>query len=79
MDWQSRHPRDPQLAVELGVEVEELPGLSAANVRELLRAVMPLPQLTVKSATDLVIEHLLNRTRSRKSRLKASDYKHSLP
>lgn len=77
MDWQARHPRDPQLAKELGVEVEELPALSMANVRELLRAVMPLPQLTVKRATDLVIEHLLNRSRSRKSRLRTSDYKHS--
>jgi SRSO17 transposase len=77
MDWQARHRRDPQLAVELGVEVEELPALSMANVRELLRAAMPLPQLTVKGATDLVIEHLLNRSRSRKSRLKTSDYKHS--
>lgn len=79
MDWRARHPRDPQLAKELGLEVEELPALSAANVRELLRAVMPLPQLTVKSATGLVIEHLLNRTRSRKSRLKTSGYKHSVP
>jgi SRSO17 transposase len=79
MDWPSRHPRDPQLAEELGLEVEALPALSAANVRELLRAVLPLPQLTVKSATDLVIEHLLNRTRSRKSRLKTFGHKHSLP
>lgn len=70
LDWQTRHPRDPQLALELGVEVEELPALSMANVRELLRAALPLPQLTIKSATNLVIEQLLNRTRSRKSRLK---------
>jgi ribosomal protein S7 len=31
---------------------------------------MPLQRLSVKQATDLAIEHLLNRTRSRKSRLK---------
>ena len=77
LDWRERHPRDPQLARELGVE--ELPPLSLANVRELLRAAMPLPQLTVDAATDLVVEHLVNRARSRKSRLKSSGYKHSLP
>jgi len=46
------------------------PTLSVANVRLLLRAVMPLQRLSVKQATDLAIEDLLNRTRSRKSRLK---------
>src|SRR5215813_3852982 len=76
LDWRERHPRDPQLARELGVE--ELPPLSLANVRELLRAAMPLPQLNVDAATDLVIEHLVNRARSRKSRLNSLGYKHSL-
>src|SRR5262249_29078731 len=77
LDWSERHPRDPRLARELGVE--ELPPLSLANVRELLRAAMPLPQLNVDAATDLVIEHLVNRARSRKSRLNSLGYKHSLP
>jgi hypothetical protein len=49
---------------------EVLPALSVANVRELLRAVMPLKQLTEEQATERVIKHLLNRTRSRKSRIK---------
>jgi hypothetical protein len=48
-----------------------------ANARELLRAAMPLPQLTVEAATDLVIKHLFNRTRSRKSRLKILGHKRS--
>jgi hypothetical protein len=48
------------------LETDQLPALSVANVRLLLRAVMPLQRLNVKQATDLVIEHLLNRARSRK-------------
>jgi len=44
--------------------------LFVANFRELLRAVMPLKRLSVTEATDLVIKHLTNRTRSRQSRLK---------
>ena len=41
-----------------------------ANVRSLLRAVMPLEQLNTEQAVDQVIEHLVNRTQSRKSRMK---------
>lgn len=77
LDWRERSPRDPELGSEFGVD--ELPELSLANVRELLRAAMPLPQLSVEAATDLVVEHLVNRARSRKSRLKSLGYKHSLP
>ena len=50
--------------------MEVLPTLSVANVRTLLKAAMPLPQLTPEAATALVIKHLVNRTRSRKSRVK---------
>jgi hypothetical protein len=53
------HPRDPELVKEL--ELDQLPPLSMANVRELLRAVIPLLQLTVERATELVVEHLVNR------------------
>lgn len=68
LDWAQAHPRDPALLEEL--ETDVLPALSVANVRELLRAVMPLKRLTEEQATERVVEHLLNRTRSRKSRLK---------
>ena len=68
LDWAQTHSRDPALLEEL--ETDVLPALSVANVRELLRAVMPLKRLTEEQATERVIEHLLNRTRSRKSRLK---------
>ena len=60
--------RDLELLSELKTDV--LPSLSVANIRELLRAVMPLKRLTVEEATVLVIKHLLNRTRSRRSWLK---------
>lgn len=77
LEWRQQHPRDPGLEKELGVD--HLPPLSMANIRELLRAVMPLPQLTVERATDLVVEHLVNRSRSRKSRSNGQGYNHSLP
>src|SRR5712664_1857400 len=67
--WAQMYARDPELAHQL--EVEVLPALSTANVRELLKAVLPLPQLTPKEAMDLVITHLINRARSTSSRLKS--------
>ena len=63
-----QYAHDPALLEQL--EVDVLPALSTANVRALLRAAMPLPQLTQELATALVIKHLVNRTRSRKSRMK---------
>jgi len=59
---------DPGLLQQF--EVEVLPALSTANVRALLRAAMPLPQLTPDEARALVTKHLVNRARSRKSRMK---------
>jgi len=67
-EWARDYPRDPALLNQL--EIEVLPALSVANVRELLQAVMPLKRLTPEQATAQVIEHLFNRTYSRKSRLK---------
>ena len=67
--WAQMYTRDPALAHQL--EVEVLPALSTANVRELLKAVLPLPQLTPAEAMDLVITHLINRARSTSSRLKS--------
>jgi len=68
LDWMSRFERDPVLLEQY--EVDVLPMLSVSNVRELLRAAMPLPQLSTLEAAALVEEHLVNRTRSRKSRLR---------
>ena len=68
LDWARQAARDPTLAREF--EVAVLPLLSTANVREMLRAAMPLPQLTLEQATELVVQHLVNRTRATKSRIK---------
>lgn len=69
LDWANTYARDTQLAQQL--ELVALPALSVANVRELLQAVMPLPQLSPEQATRLVVKHLVNRSRSTRSRLKA--------
>lgn len=68
-EWVQTYARDPELAQQL--EVEVLPALSVANVRELLRAVLPLHQLSREEATRLVVKHLVNRSRSTACRLKA--------
>ena len=67
LDWEAQSERTPQLLSHY--EVSLLPALSVANVRELLRAALPLPVLSPLDAAALVVEHLVNRTRSRKSRL----------
>jgi SRSO17 transposase len=69
LDWAQQYPRDPSLATQL--EVERLPALSMANVREMLQAALPLKQLSPEQATRLVIKHLVNRSRSTSSRLRA--------
>ena len=68
LEWAQAYARDPDLARQLAVEV--LPALSTANVRELLKAVLPVPQLTPQQATELVITHLVHRARSTSSRLR---------
>jgi hypothetical protein len=68
--WQ--HPRDPTLVTDLATD--RLPDLSVANVRTMLRAAIPLPDLTADRAAALVVEHLVNRTRSRRSRRKRQRY-----
>jgi SRSO17 transposase len=67
LEWLQKFAPDPQLLQRY--ETELLPNLSVANVRTLLRATMPLPQLTLLDAAHLVVKHLDNRSRSRKSRL----------
>jgi len=67
LDWAADHDRDPALLDEY--DVSSLPALSVANVRTMLCAAMPLPQLSPLDAAALVVKHLDNRTRSRKSRL----------
>jgi SRSO17 transposase len=66
LEWRQAYVRDPDLARQL--ELEVLPNLSTANVRELLKAVLPLPQLTPDEATTLVMTRLVARARSTASR-----------
>jgi SRSO17 transposase len=68
LEWAQEYPADPTLLEQM--QVDRLPALSLSNVRTMLRAVMPLPQLTPEQATQLVVKQLYNRTQSRKSRLK---------
>jgi len=69
LKWRAMYQRDPALAKQF--ELEVLPALSTANVRDLLMAVLPVPQLTPESARQLVVTHLVNRARSTSSRLRA--------
>lgn len=73
LQWAQTHARDPALTRQLAVEV--LPALSAANVRELMQAVLPVPQLTRQQARQLVASHLVKRARSTASRLR-TQYDH---
>jgi SRSO17 transposase len=68
LDWAQEFERDPDLLAHY--EMDVLPALSMANVRELLRAALPLPHLSPLDAAALVVEHLDNRTRSRQSHLR---------
>ena len=67
LDWEEEYAQDPELLHHY--EVDILPALSVSNVRTLLRAALPLPTLSPSAAADLVVKHLDNRTRSRKSRM----------
>ncbi len=68
LDWAMQYPPDSQLAHQLQVPV--LPALSTSNIRELLKAVLPLKRLSPQKATQLVIKHLVSRARSTSCRLK---------
>ena len=65
LDWQAHHPRDPKLKRQL--KVKTLPQLSVANVRDLLQAALPLPDLSQDDVERIVVNHLINRARSTRS------------
>jgi SRSO17 transposase len=71
--WAHTSTRDPALAQQ--VEREVLPALSVANVRELLQTVLPMPQVSPEQATRLVVNHVIHRARSTRSRLKTQHRK----
>jgi len=68
LDWAQTLARDPKLAPQF--ELEVLPALSTANVRELLKTVLPVPQLTPQEAIRVVMQMFIDRARSTRSRLK---------
>jgi SRSO17 transposase len=77
LQWAQTYARDPQLKQQL--ELELLPALSTANVCELLRAVLPLPTFTPEDAIHVVIQMLVDRARSTRSRLKAQTQRRKAP
>ena len=74
LEWARKYPINEELSKELGVTREEFPRLSVRNVRELLRATLPLPEMTRERSRELVSKHLLNRVRVRRSLLKKKGY-----
>jgi SRSO17 transposase len=68
LDWSEQTPPDAQLLQPSATDV--LPQLSMSNICTLLRAILPLRQLSTQQAVSLVLQHLDNRIRSRRSRLK---------
>ena len=77
LHWTRSASPDPSLAQELGVE--RLPSLSITNVRELLKATLPLQQLTQAQATRLVVTHLVHRSRSTACRLRKQQHPKEAP
>ena len=75
LKWAEKCRRDPALQSEL--EIEVLPALSTANVCELLRAVLPLPELSLDQARAHIAHHLVNRSRSKAARLRHQAKNHS--
>lgn len=72
LEWEEGEgERDEELAGKLRVRV--LPALSTANLRELLRAVLPLEQLTPAAATQVVVKQLVQRARATGSRLRKAE------
>jgi SRSO17 transposase len=68
LEWGFDSSRDPDLIQHF--EIEVLPALSTANVRALLKAVLPLPELSKEEARRQVARHLVNRSRSKASRFR---------
>ena len=66
-EWSHNYARAPQLLQEF--EMDVLPALSTPNIRLMLRAKFPLNQLSPQQAEILVVDQLIRRARSRKSRI----------
>jgi len=69
---------EPPQIVRQETGLKRLPDLSLANVKELIRSVMPLPRLTKKQAREKIIQTLFDRSRSTASRLRKQKLKHAI-
>ncbi len=69
LEWEREGRRDIRIALEMGVPA--LPALSTANIRELMRAALPVAHLTPVEAALAVVKRLVRRARSIGSRLGA--------
>lgn len=73
LDWRVEYPVDPTLVRDydgINLAMDRLPELSVANIRALLRSKMALPHFSPDQTISMIVGHLENRTRSRRSRLK---------
>jgi len=69
LEWERECWRDIRLALETGAPA--LPALSTANIRELMRAALPLSPPTLAETALSVVKRLVQRARSIGSRLRA--------
>ncbi len=76
LEWGQECPPSPILGSLL--EIDQAPNLSMSNIRELLRAVMPLPQLTLKQATEVVPVVSISEWFDKKDREREVDLRTSL-
>jgi hypothetical protein len=58
----------PPLEVKEQLNIPKLPDLSLANVKELMKAVFPLPQLSKEEAVEKIIQTLWKRAKSTESK-----------
>jgi SRSO17 transposase len=65
----------PPSEVEKHLNIPKLPDLSLANVKELMKTVFPLPQLTKEEAVEKVIQILWKRSKSTESKHKKNLHK----
>jgi hypothetical protein len=76
LEWAQTYARDPELTRQF--ELDALPALSTTNVRDLLKTVLPVPQLSPNEAVQVVVRMFVDRARSIRSRLKAQS-RHEAP
>ena len=63
-----KQQQDVQAVQQVLPDLQKLPDLSLANVKELLRAAFPLPDVSKETAVQLVVNHLFNRSRATQSK-----------